>query len=58
MGIFRAIGLGLVIIIVKVLVPEIFHAGESLLITFFSTLQGHIEHPQSLTAGGAYLFPH
>lgn len=35
MKIFRAIGLGLLIIILKFLVPEIFGAGEETIITTF-----------------------
>ncbi|HMP67439.1 MAG TPA: hypothetical protein PKA60_01690 [Candidatus Paceibacterota bacterium] len=35
MGIFRAIGLGLVIIILSFLMPEVFKAFENVLLTFF-----------------------
>lgn len=39
MGIFRAIGLGIGIIILKLLVPEVFSALQTTLVTFFDVLQ-------------------
>lgn len=39
MKIFRAIGLGIAIITLKLLVPNVWHALESTLITFFTTMQ-------------------
>ena len=39
MGIFRAIGLALAIITLKLLVPDVWHALEGTLLTFFNTLQ-------------------
>lgn len=39
MKIFRAIGLGIAIITLKLLVPDIWHALEATLLTFFTTLQ-------------------
>ncbi|MEI6480087.1 MAG: hypothetical protein WCO12_01010 [bacterium] len=39
MGIFRAIGLALAIITLKLLAPDIWHALEGTLLVFFNTLQ-------------------
>lgn len=39
MGIFKALGLGLAIIMLRFLVPDIFHALESTLLAFFDVLQ-------------------
>jgi len=40
MKIFRAVGLGVAIIVLKLLMPEVFKAFESSLLVFFSVLQG------------------
>jgi len=39
MKVFRAFGIGVLIIILKFLIPEIFSAFESTLVLFFDTLQ-------------------
>ncbi len=39
MKILRSIGLGIAIITLKLVVPDIWHALEATLITFFNTLQ-------------------
>jgi hypothetical protein len=40
MGIFRALGLGLAIIIIRFLVPELFDVIKDTLLLFFDVLQG------------------
>jgi hypothetical protein len=39
MKIFRAIGLGIAIITLKLLMPETWHAFEATLVSFFGTMQ-------------------
>lgn len=54
MGFFRAIGLVIVLIALRILMSEVFHALESALVSFFGALQRFAEFvdPHSLTASG------
>lgn len=52
MRIFRAVGLGLVIIILQFLVPTIFHGLEHTLLTLFDTLDLAMEQTQSVLQTG------
>ncbi len=47
MKIFRAIGLGIAIILLKFLVPTIFSAGESTIINLFTTIDSVLIEAQS-----------
>ena len=60
MGIFKVLGLGLAIIMLRFLVPEIFHALENTLLMFFDTLQLVLTKAQtgSNSAALVNLLPH
>jgi len=64
MGIFRAIGLGLVIIILKFLMPVVFAGLENTLVVFFDTTQSVLLRSQAVVQTGSvipnvgYLIPH
>ena len=49
MGIFRALGLGLVIIILKFLVPRLFAALEAMLLALFRSATSLFDHATLLS---------
>lgn len=58
MKIFRAIGLGIAIITLKFVVPDIWHAFESALVTFFNALQKTLAFtPGEILQGNVINFP-
>ena len=57
MGIFRVIGLGLAIIIIRYLMPDLFHAIESTLLLFFNALQSILSVSKDSLTGTVYMHP-
>ena len=58
MKIFRSIGLGIAIITLKLLVPDVWHALEGTLLTFFNTLQRTLTlAPGDILQGNVISFP-
>ncbi|MFA6445749.1 MAG: hypothetical protein WCW14_00670 [Candidatus Paceibacterota bacterium] len=55
MKIFRVLGFGLAIIIVRSVMPDVFHAIEQTLLAFFSTLQVVLTSGSNSLAGGGNL---
>lgn len=53
MKIFRALGLGIGIIVLKFLAPEIFSALEKTLITLFETVENILVQSQNISVNGA-----
>ncbi len=54
MGIFRALGLGLAIIIIRFLMPELFEIIEDTLLLFFGTLQSVLSMGGNTLTGSTY----
>ena len=52
MGVFRAIGLVIVLVVLRLLMSEVFHAFESALVSFFGAIERFAEFagPGNLTA--------
>ncbi|MFA5934483.1 MAG: hypothetical protein WC827_01185 [Candidatus Paceibacterota bacterium] len=57
MKIFRVIGLGLAIIMIRYLMPELFHAIENTLLLFFGSLQNVLSVSNDTLTGTAYMHP-
>lgn len=57
MGIFRAIGLGLAIIIISYLMPELFQAIENTLLVFFDALESILSVSKDNLTGTTYMHP-
>ena len=57
MKIFRVLGLGLAIIILRSLVPDVFHAIEQTLLTFFGALQGVLSYGGNTLINGNLASP-
>ena len=57
MKIFRVIGLGLAIIIIRYLMPDLFHAIENTLLVFFDVLQSVLSVSKDSLTGTAYMYP-
>lgn len=57
MKIFRVIGLGLAIIIIRYLMPDLFHAIENTLLVFFDALQSVLSVGKDNLTGTAYMHP-
>ena len=55
MKILRVIGLGLAIIILRFLVPDIFHALEHTLLSFFDILQFALSNGKNAMSAGVFL---
>ena len=55
MKILRVIGLGLAIIILRSMMPDIFHAIEKTLLSFFDVLQFALSFGKGSMAAGAYI---
>jgi hypothetical protein len=55
MKILRVIGLGLAIIILRALVPDIFHALEKTFLSFFDILQSVLSLGKSTMSAGIFL---
>jgi hypothetical protein len=57
MRILRVLGLVLAIILVRFVLPEIFHAMEDTLLLFFDTLQFFLLAGQETVSATSYLLP-
>ena len=55
MNILRVLGLGLAIIILRILVPDIFHALEKTLLSFFDILQVALSMGKGSMTAGTFL---
>ncbi|MFA6227236.1 MAG: hypothetical protein WC631_02065 [Candidatus Paceibacterota bacterium] len=55
MKILRVIGLGLAIIMLRFLVPEIYHALENTLLSFFDILQTALHFGKDSLSAGVFL---
>jgi len=55
MKIFRVIGLGLAIIIIRYLMPDLFHAIENTLLLFFNALQAILSAGKDSFTGTVYM---
>ncbi|MDD4803611.1 MAG: hypothetical protein PHN69_00330 [Candidatus Pacebacteria bacterium] len=57
MKIFRVVGFGLAIIIIRYLMPDLFHAIENTLLVFFDTLQSVLSVSKNNLTGTTYMYP-
>ena len=57
MKILRAVGFGIALIIIRILMPEVFNGLEHALVEFFSALTKTMEYGTSNLGGAASAFP-
>ena len=55
---FRAIGFGITLVIIKVMMPDVFSGLEVTLVKLFAVLQDSLGHLPTLDTQSAQVFPH
>lgn len=55
---FRAIGFGITLIVLKVMMPDVFNGLESTLVKLFHILGDNLDHLPSMVDQTAMIYPH